>query len=314
MFGKKGKVTFDFSDITIKEFIGNIQTTTLHPSLTRYINEHNNNNGGVILKIDFDRSLRLLSIENILLLFKICKSKHIQIIGMTCDPMDDSYDIINNGLDFFVDFNSSNNNINNSSNTSKDVSSVVSNAIEVSGMNGNDIRILSKSRDTFGVPYLSSVLDIQNVFKESKMIFYSLINAGLNVNIIDRNENESVLYKLIKSIDIDTIKYIINCVFKQQNHKIYLNCFNNEKKSPLYYAITNHYKEDKEDKQTNYNSSNSNSDEEEKKNDKNHDEFMYQLITQDPNNLASVNFPCEINGDTVLSPLGCAISRAEFQV
>ena len=54
-----GKITFDFGDVTIKEFIGMLETIQVH--VTYY---------------------GLLSFQNLSALFKACKEKGIKIIGM----------------------------------------------------------------------------------------------------------------------------------------------------------------------------------------------------------------------------------------
>ena len=62
-FRKKGEIIFDFSQVTIKEFLNNIDTTTLHES---------HKDSDIVLNIDFDNSLRLLSFQDLSQLFKVC--------------------------------------------------------------------------------------------------------------------------------------------------------------------------------------------------------------------------------------------------
>ena len=234
IFHKKGQISFDFSDATIKEFINMVETTQVHLSHERknlFNYEAKENNDNYILRIDFGNSLRLLSFQNLSSLFKVCKEKQIQIIGMK----------INSGKS------SESNGSNKTIEVEKGIDLLIKNSIDISAMNGIDTRISTLARDSFGVPYLFDMLDYQSVVKNSKRIFYSLIDYGFDVNIVDINSKESIFYKLIHMMDMKTIKYIINLLMDKKEHQIYLNYYNNNHRSPLYYAIY-HHKQEKRDR------------------------------------------------------------------
>ena len=308
IFRKKGKITFDFSDVTIKDFINMLETTQVH--VTHYTNlfnydtkkarfgvgsrvridQNNRRENTYILKIDFGTSLRLLSFQNLSALFKVCKEKRIKIIGMKTGNI---------------------HNYGRSHNMEKDIDLLVKNSIEISAMNGNDTRISTLARDSFGVPYLFDMLDYQAVFENSKKIFYALIDYGFDVNIIDLNKNESIFYKLIQAFDVKTIKYIINLLVYNKRHQVYLNYYNNNGRSPLYFAIYDHKREkhqrekklrqlDPESQDLNMNTNNQ--------------EWVYNVLTEDPQRLASVNFPVVETYNQVTSPIGLAIARSQYDI
>ena len=114
-----------------------------------------------------------------------------------------------------------------------------------------------------------------------------MINNNFNVNIIDENDNESILFKLVRRFDTTIMKYVIKFLVNENKHQIYLNYFNHLHRSPLYYAIYNHHREkslreitDQEEKNKNSDtiindgSINNNSNDDSKK------EWMYDILTQ----------------------------------
>ena len=274
---KKGKITFDFSHATMKELLNVIKTTQTR-SRNNQVSVDSDNI--IKLKINFGKSLRLLSFEMLMLLFKVCKENHIQIIGMKCDSINAAAH----------------------KNNSDDVSKLVGNAVNISAMKGNDIRLLLNSRDAFGVPHLFDILNYQSVFVHSKEIFYSLIKNSFDINTIDENDNESIVYKLIRTFDITTMKYAIQYLVNENKHQIYFNYFNHLHQSPLFYAIYNHHREKTITSAIS------------PKNAHDKTEWMYDILTQETHKLASVNFPVSETPGKVRSPIGLAIDRAEYEV
>ena len=258
---KKAKL-FDFSDSTMKELLNIIETTKTHLRNNNQTNE-NTFTKNMKLKIDFGKSLRLLSFQMVMSLFKVCKENHIQINGMKCGSTDCGNVINKSRID--------------------DVSGLISNAVNLSAMKGNDSRLLLQSLVAFGVPYMYDILKYQSVFVSSKEMIYSLINNNFNVSIIDENDNESILFKLVRRFDTTIMKYVIKFLVNENKHQIYLNYFNHLHRSPLYYAIYNiiekKFKRNNRQGRKNNNNTIVNGDTSDNISDKNQSEWMYDILT-----------------------------------
>ena len=236
-----------------------------------------------ILKIHFGKSLRLLNVQELMNLLKVCKEKRIEILNNNSEIVELNSKKCTNNLQLWE------------------------NAIDISSSQGNDIRLLSKTRDIFGKPYLHNIFNYQSVFDETKEIFYSFIKKDFDVNCSDINNGETVVYSLIKKFDFKSINFIFHIFNKFKKEKIFLNCFNNDGYSPLYYSMAYHITEKRKQQEKSQESQTQES------------RYIYSLLTDksginETNHKASVNFPVfEKNGE-IRSPLGYAIVLRQFDM
>ena len=110
---------------------------------------------------------------------------------------------------------------------------------------------------------------------------------------------------------------MINLIVHKRNHQIYLNYYNNNRRSPLYYAIYNHGQEIKHRRKMLTKMTKQRKDPSAPNSplyNIGSNEWVYSVLTQDPQRLASVNFPVIESYKQVISPLGLAIQREQLDI
>ena len=238
----KPKVGFDFSSITINQFISIVDLPSKYKQKTSKTflqfnkNKNNKNNKNhknnkrkdidslvtvlsmdspqtqeeeehAALHIDFGKSLRLVNFEDLVNLLETCSKRNIIIDGLD-----------NNQL-----FN------------------LLSNSIDISRDSGKHI---SNGKNLFGKPYPSSIYSLSSVFETNNKgkdlrstMLEVMISKDFDMNSIDNVNGETIVFDLIRNNDISNFNLLLKEYVTNRKNKLMLNYHNRSGISPLYLAI-----------------------------------------------------------------------------
>ena len=171
---------------------------------------NNNNAKSPPLTIKFHKSLGLLSIQDILLLLRVCKDRNIHLPDI-------------NKLGVFD----------------------AKNAVDISTKSGNDCRLLEHARNAHGRPLLMSFADITSKHSINSNMIKLLCLQDFDVNLQDVSNGESIIFPLIRKFDNYTLKFLLTTFRASKNVFINLNYYNKAGVSPLFVALSL-YKEEKQ--------------------------------------------------------------------
>ena len=162
------------------------------------------------LAIEFGDSLKLLSMQDIILLLQICKNQNIKLLD----------------IDTAIEW---------------------SKAVGMSRKLGIDITSTSHARDATGSPYLSKAVKLGTYLSNiSKFeVMKKLFKEDFDVNLHDLTTGETLIYDLLRNFDKQSIEYLFDTIKFEKKLRIYLNYYNKNGLSPLGVAL-NLYKKEKE--------------------------------------------------------------------
>ena len=148
IFGSlKVDMDFDFSSVTLRHLIA---TLSMLDDSTGNNNSNNGKDTTPQVSIIFGKSLRLLSVQDILLLLRVCKLKNVLL------PDIHDVDVINWG-----------------------------HAIEISKEIGQDCRIIKHARNGHGKPLLSTFVDLPFDSQQKADMLQQLLKHDFDVNLQD---------------------------------------------------------------------------------------------------------------------------------
>ena len=160
------------------------------------------------LQVNFGKSLRLLSFQDIMMLLQVCVDKNINIPEIA--------DI--NVIDF-------------------------ENAISNSVSQKKDCRLLEHACDARGRPYLMTFCDFNLPTRIHCLMMFELLECDLDINLVDYASGESVIFPLLRKYDYVTLRYLLTRHKEAKKIAIFLNYYNNQGISPLYLALSLYRKE-----------------------------------------------------------------------
>ena len=189
-------VAYDFSDVTIRHLVS-IVGNHKRPEKAR-------------LKIEFHRSLRLLSLQDIILLRETCKDQNIEI------------------MDHFK----------------RDVIDYCK-AVDTSIQRGQNPTSIKFARHSRGSPWLSILIRLQADNPDLNFIIMKqILTKNFDLNLHSTRSGETILFHLIRIFDIKSLKYVFNSVKAENGININTNYFNKNGQTPLFVALEL-YKEEK---------------------------------------------------------------------
>ena len=306
LFGYKPKVGFDFSSMTIHQLIAvldvptqsqkNEQKITLRkdnamPSVASLTSVDSTVVTGSVdshLEIDFGKSLRLVNFEDLMGLLEACSRHNILISGF------------NSGKIF----------------------ELISNCVDISRNSGKHV---TNGKNLTGRPFVSSIYSLCHVFDDQlfnvneleSAILECMILNGFDMNCIDNNSGETIIFDLIRQNSAFGLKLLLEQYVKNKKNRLMLNYHNNRGISPLYLAIRQFIsrKNDHEkmivDKQSADDDIVNESDD--NKNDPDVQD-IYHLLIENGIEEASLNFPAFERSGVVRSILGYVLLRREWKV
>ena len=263
-----------------------------------------------MLKINFGKSLRLINFQDLMNLFDVCLEKEIEIIGFNNESM----------------------------------AHLLSNAMNISASAAKDARLLSNCRNSFGKPFVGSLLSLAKIFCASShaatamnedsllsTMFECLIINDFNPNVNDKRSGETIIFDLIRQNKCTQFLLLLKKFVKEKQNRLMLNYYNYSGVSPLYLAITQHIRDKKqqqqvqpqqhaEKKEYEYDEVKSEEKEEIKidmdktTETKRSTGSMYEILIENTSEVASVNFPAFENNDVVRSCLASVIIEKEWKM
>ena len=190
-------VDYDFNDVTIRKLISllanNQKKESLHHEPKLYI--------------EFGTSLRLLSLQDILLLLESCKERNVFVLDL-------------HRIDWHE-------------------------AVLNSKKGNQDPTKIEHARDSQGYPYLTKVAMLQLEPKLNFVVMQQLIQEPFDLNLKDTKNGETVIFSLIRNFDLQTLKHLFGVVKYEKKIEIFVNYYNKHGQSPLLVALEL-YKEEKE--------------------------------------------------------------------
>eukprot|EP01083_Nonionella_stella_P177652 625049_1 len=201
--GITASMEYDFSSRTIRHLVA---VLSMVEGKSKY---HDAWTDERILSIKFGKTLRLLTLQDLLLLLSVCQKQNIKIL-----------DIIEPKV---FDFGT---------------------AIQMSKKMDKDCRLFQHARNAQGRPLLMVFADLALDPPEiqSKMM-YRLLQYDLDVNLTDVASGESLIFSLLRHFDYSTIRYLLTRYCEGKKIKINLNYYNKNGLSPLYVALQSYRNE-----------------------------------------------------------------------
>lgn len=190
--GHKIAIEYDFDSVTIRALIGllsNYQT-----SRKENVNQ---------LSFEFGNSLKLLPLQDILLLLKVCQNKFL------ITDIEDA-----------IDWND---------------------AVKMSKKLGIDVTSTHFARDASGSPYLSNVVKLG--LPNELNIIPKLFKEDFDINLHDIGTGETLVFELLKNYDKYALLYMFDTTKYEKQLKIFVNYYNKNGNSALALALTLYKKE-----------------------------------------------------------------------
>ena len=188
-------VAYDFSDVTIRHLVSIIGNHKRHDK-TR-------------LKIEFHSSLRLLSLQDIILLRETCKEKNIEIIDHF------KLDVID-----------------------------YCKAVDISTQRGQNPTNIEYARHSRGSPWLSILIRLQADNPNLNFIIMKqILSKNFDLNLDSTRTGETILFHLIRIFDVKSLKYVFNSTKSKNRININANYFNKNGQTPLFVALELHTEE-----------------------------------------------------------------------